>query len=62
MKGVKGIGVTKFDVSKEFLILLAPTQVFHKKSLFDFGHIYILFVDVRYILDNCMSQGLALEA
>ena len=31
-EGVKGTGVTKFDVFKEFVMtLLASTRVFHKK-------------------------------
>ena len=41
-EGVKGIGVTKSNVLKEFdMTLLASTGVFHKKSqlIFDFCHI-----------------------
>ena len=60
-EGVKEIDVTKSNVFKEFVMtLLASTRVFDKKSklVFDFCHFLRFFVEVRYILDICRSQGL----
>ena len=57
----KGIGVTKSNGFKEFvMILLALTWIFYKKSklVFDFVIFDVLFVDLGHILDNFRSQRL----
>ena len=58
-EGVRGIGVTKCNVFKEFVMtsLLASTGVFHKKSklFLIFVMFYVLFADVRYISDDCRA-------
>ena len=58
------ISLTKFNVFKDFVItLLSSTRVFHKKlnRFLIFAKFYVLFVDVRYILDNSRSQGFLLK-
>ena len=60
-EGVKVIGVAKSNVFKEFVMtLLASTRVLHK-VFFLFLSYFTFFLDVKYILDNCRSQGLPLE-
>ena len=57
-----GIGVTKSNVF--VMTLLASTWVFHKKKVNEFlifVKFDVPFVDVRHILDICMSQGIPLE-
>ena len=63
-EGIKSIGVTKSIFSTEFVLtLFVSTRVFHKKNnlTFVFRHILRPFVNVRYIVDNCRSQGLLFE-
>ena len=55
-KALKEIDVTKSNVLREFVMtLLASTRVFHQKKVNEFlifVIFYVLFVDVRHILDN----------